>query len=77
MAHITHMTDKPATVDDLEFYTLQEVAARLRVSKVTVLAWIDSGTLLAHRFGDKTIRIQNIDYNAFVDLSRVKCSTGR
>ena len=71
------MTDKPATVDEVEFLTLDEVAAKLRVTKVTVINWIASGTLLAHRFGEKTVRIRKNDFDAYVDLSRIRCSNGR
>jgi len=53
-----------------EFYTVDEVASKLKVHKTTVLARIKAGELTACWFGDNLIRVRKSDFEAYVDLSR-------
>ena len=53
-----------------EFYTVDEVAGKLKLHKTTVLARIKAGDLLACRFGDNIIRVRKSDFEAYVELSR-------
>jgi excisionase family DNA binding protein len=46
------------------WYTVKEVATRLRVSERTVYRWTDSGTLRHHRFG-RAIRVSEEDLLTF------------
>jgi excisionase family DNA binding protein len=55
--------------DSNEFYKVSEVAQMLKVSKRTVLNWIDDGSLLAFRPSPGIIRIAKKDYDAFVAIS--------
>jgi len=51
---------------DVEFYTPQEVAERLRLNVNTVYEYIRMGKLRAARFGNR-YRITEIDIQAFVE----------
>jgi excisionase family DNA binding protein len=53
----------------LEFFTVVEVAERLRVSTRTIRRWIDCGQLVAHRPGG-VVRISENDLCAFLALHR-------
>ena len=44
-----------------EYYTVQEAAELLRVSKPTIRRWIQAGTLRADRIGARTLRIRRDD----------------
>lgn len=57
-------------VDTAKFFTIAEVAERLHVATRTVRRWIDSGELVAHRFG-AVVRIAEGDLRAFLALHRV------
>ncbi len=51
------------------FWTIRGVAEHLEVSERTVLRWIDSGDLVAHRFG-RSVRISDHDLRAFLAQHR-------
>jgi excisionase family DNA binding protein len=55
--------------DEIEFFTIGEVAERLKVDKRTVRRRIKSGDLVAHRFGG-VVRIAERDLRAFLALHR-------
>ena len=50
-------------------YTLVEVAQLLKVSTKTVRRWIDTGELIAHRFG-RQFRITESDLLTFIQQRR-------
>jgi excisionase family DNA binding protein len=52
-----------------DFYRVSEVAKKMKVSKRTVLNWIEEGSLLACRPSPGIIRIAKKDYDAFVAIS--------
>ena len=52
-----------------EFYTLEEVATNLKVSKMTIYRYIKAWKLIAYKLW-KELRIKVEDYNAFVNNSR-------
>lgn len=52
--------------------TVREVAAELRVSRMTVYRWIHAGTLPAARVGAHCIRITRADLDAHIAASRRK-----
>lgn len=45
------MEDKDTRTEDGIFYTLDEIAGMLKVSKSTVHSWVRKGSLKVHRFG--------------------------
>ena len=51
------------------FYTIEDVAECLEVSKRTVRRWIDSRLLVAHQFG-RLRRVSDADLAAFLDENR-------
>jgi excisionase family DNA binding protein len=53
----------------IQFFTISEVAEMLRVATRTVRRWIDSGRLVAHAFGG-VVRIAEPDLRAFLALHR-------
>jgi excisionase family DNA binding protein len=53
-----------------EYYTVAEVATKLKVQPRAVRAWISDGRLLACRVADRTIRIKKSDFEAYVNISR-------
>jgi excisionase family DNA binding protein len=55
--------------NQIQFFTISEVAEMLRVSTRTVRRWIDDGKLVAHRFGS-AVRIAESDLRAFIALYR-------
>jgi excisionase family DNA binding protein len=55
--------------EHLRFFTLNEVAERLRVSSRTVRRWIKAGALPVHRIGG-LVRISEADFAAFLALRR-------
>jgi excisionase family DNA binding protein len=55
--------------NQIKFFTIAEVAERLRVSTRTVRRWIKAGDLVAHRFGG-VVRIAETDLRAFLALHR-------
>jgi excisionase family DNA binding protein len=52
-----------------KFFTIDQIADALNVSKRTVRRWIKDGTLVAHRFGG-AVRIAGDDFAAFVSVHR-------
>jgi excisionase family DNA binding protein len=54
--------------NQVKFFTIAEVAERLRVSTRTVRRWIEAGDLVAYRFG--VVRIAEADLRAFLALHR-------
>jgi excisionase family DNA binding protein len=55
--------------DQIKFFTIAEVAERLRVSTRTVRRWIESGDLIAHRRGG-IVRVAESDLRAFLAVHR-------
>jgi acetyl-CoA synthetase len=53
------------------YYTLQEIADRLKVSYRTVYRWVRSGRLAAYKFGQDW-RVSESDLRAFIESHRVK-----
>ena len=51
------------------FYTLSEISKSLGVSMRTVRRWIQSGALVAHRFGG-VVRVSEADFLTFLALRR-------
>ena len=54
---------------DDAFYTLQEVADKLKVSYQTVYRWVHSGQLVGHKFGTEW-RIKAEDLEEFIERHR-------
>jgi len=63
-------TEKTVEINEDEFYTIDEVAKKLKVHRQTVMARIESGELLACRFGTLIVRIKKEDFEAYVSNSR-------
>jgi excisionase family DNA binding protein len=61
--------DKPHRDKPIQFFTIAEVSERLDVSTRTVRRWIESGDLVAHRFGG-VVRIAEGDLHAFLAAHR-------
>jgi excisionase family DNA binding protein len=55
--------------DQIKFFTIAEVAERLRVSIRTIRRWIESGDLIAHRRGG-IVRVAESDLRAFLAMDR-------
>lgn len=51
------------------FWTIRSVAEHLDVSERSVVRWIASGDLVAHRIG-RTVRIADSDLRAFLAVHR-------
>jgi excisionase family DNA binding protein len=58
-----------AQAGDIRYFTIAEIAVRLRVSTRTVRRWIENGDLTAHRFG-AAVRIAETDLRAFLAIHR-------
>lgn len=54
-----------------EFYLVEELAERLRVSKMTIYRYIKAGKLSAHKIG-KEFRIDKNEFNNFLDKVKTK-----
>lgn len=59
-------------VDDLEGFTIQEVAKRLRVHANTVRNWIDDGSLKVVVLGERGTRIRPSQLRTFLDEHTTK-----
>lgn len=59
----------PDEINEMRFFTVAEVAERLRVATRTVRRWIKSGDLVAHRRG-RVVRIAESDLKAFLARHR-------
>jgi excisionase family DNA binding protein len=55
--------------NQIKFFTIAEVAERLRVSTRTMRRWIKAGDLVAHRPGG-LVRIAESDLRAFLAVHR-------
>lgn len=55
--------------DEIQFFTIVEIAQRLNVSSRTIRRWIERGELVAYRFG-AVLRIAESDLRAFLALRR-------
>jgi excisionase family DNA binding protein len=63
---------RPAAIED-KLLSVDEVAARLGVSKPTVRRWIQKGELTASCVGPRRLlRVRQTDVDAFLDSSRQK-----
>ena len=68
------MTNAPRASDEARPFSapllsVPDVALRCCVSERTVLRWISSGALVAHRLGD-VIRVSEADLAAFLNTCR-------
>jgi excisionase family DNA binding protein len=57
--------------DTREFYLVEELAERLRVSKMTIYRYIKAGKLMACKIG-KEFRIEENEFNHFIKSTRNK-----
>jgi excisionase family DNA binding protein len=66
------LVDERIDVDskDVEFYTLQEVANRLRVSYRSVYRWVHEGRLVAYQVGNREWRVRDVDLERFLEERR-------
>jgi excisionase family DNA binding protein len=64
-----HVDGRRQRSDQINFFTIAEVAERLDVSIRTVSRWIKSGDLVAHRFGN-AVRIADSDLRDFLTRHR-------
>jgi excisionase family DNA binding protein len=55
--------------DQIKFFTIAEVAERLRVATRTIRRWVKNGDLIAHRHGG-VVRISDGDLRAFLAAHR-------
>lgn len=62
-------THRRTTGDIPKFFTITQVAELLDVCTRTVRRWIDTGRLVAHRFGG-AVRIADPDLRAFLSQHR-------
>ena len=58
----------PTVIEDIIFYTIQEVAKALRVTPQTIRAWVKQGKLKAQRIG-KPILITEDSLKEFLKQS--------
>ena len=54
-----------------EFYLVEELAERLRVSKMTIYRYIKSGKVNAHKIG-KEFRIGKEEFNKFLNAVKTR-----
>lgn len=54
-----------------EFYLVEELATKLRVTHMTIYRYIKAGRLKAHKIG-KDFRIDRAEFNKFLDKTRTK-----
>jgi excisionase family DNA binding protein len=54
-----------------EFYLVEELAAKLRVTHMTIYRYIKAGRLKAHKIG-KDFRIDRAEFDKFLDKTRTK-----
>lgn len=54
-----------------EYYTIQEVADKLKVAYLTVYRWVQSGKLKAVKAG-KQHRIKKLDLESFMNTGKIK-----
>jgi excisionase family DNA binding protein len=61
------MVSRPPDTEQPEWLTVKEVAARLRVSTMTVHRAIDAGHIPAVRFGERTFRINAARFETYLN----------
>ncbi|HET6481232.1 MAG TPA: helix-turn-helix domain-containing protein [Actinoplanes sp.] len=66
--HVTNVSVARAEVH--EWLTVDEIAATLRVSNMTVHRLIDAGALPAYQFG-RSVRIRSADFAAYQESCRM------
>ena len=54
-----------------EFYLVEELAKKLRVSNMTIYRYIKAGKLKAYKIG-KEFRIDKKEFNKFLDKVKIK-----
>ena len=54
-----------------EFYLVEELAKRIRVSNMTIYRYIQAGKIKAHKIG-KDFRITEKEFNKFLDKTLTK-----
>ena len=59
---------KPGKISEVKFLTIAEVAAMMRVSKMTVYRLVHSGELPAVRVG-RSFRVTEKDVNEYIEKS--------
>ncbi|PIW37271.1 MAG: hypothetical protein COW24_01035 [Candidatus Kerfeldbacteria bacterium CG15_BIG_FIL_POST_REV_8_21_14_020_45_12] len=59
------------TTKKQEYYLVEEVAQKLRVSNMTIYRYIKASKLQAHKIG-KEFRIKISDFDKFIDSVRSK-----
>ncbi|HLD31152.1 MAG TPA: helix-turn-helix domain-containing protein [Patescibacteria group bacterium] len=59
------------TTNKKEFYLVEELAEKLRVSKMTIYRYIKAGKIKAYKIG-KEFRIDNMEFNNFLDKVKTK-----
>jgi excisionase family DNA binding protein len=64
------------TVPERDYYTVSEVARKLRVSPSTVWRWIEAGALRAYQVGPRSIRVKREDVASIIKPVR-RDSTAR
>jgi excisionase family DNA binding protein len=64
-----HVAHRHHRGNQLNFFTIADVAERLHVSARTVRRWIEAGDLVVHRVGG-IVRIAEADFRAFLALHR-------
>ncbi len=57
--------------NQIEFYLVEELAEKLRVSNMTIYRYIKSGKIKAYKIG-KEYRISGEEYNIFLNNVKVK-----
>jgi len=58
-------------MSNIEFYTAQELADKLRVNIMTIYRYIKADKLIAYKFG-KEFRIEEEEFNNFLDNAKTK-----
>jgi excisionase family DNA binding protein len=67
------MADNSSTLAEVQerWYTVQEIADRLRINPQTIRRWLRDGELRGHQFGGPAgWRVKESDLNAFLDARR-------
>jgi putative molybdopterin biosynthesis protein len=54
-----------------EFYLVEELAAKLRITHMTIYRYIKAGRLKAYKIG-KDFRIDRAEFDKFLDKTRTK-----
>ncbi len=54
-----------------EMMTIDEVMGHLKLSRATVLRWINSGELPVVKFGNKVFRVRRDDLESWIESKRM------